>query len=200
MSDNINPIWNFEFEKGKPLRAGSLLLSEPFMWDENFKRTVILVCRHHSIDGTSGVILNKPVQLNLEDLLESFPKDFGGQLFLGGPVGTDMIQMVHTMGHKITDSQKICEGVYWGGNFDQLKKLIRQGEITKNHVRFYIGYSGWDAKQLQDEIKENSWIIAQAQHKYIFNNDPDSLWRNIMNDMGGLYQTMASYPENPNLN
>ncbi len=200
MSDHLNTVWNFEFEKNKPLKAGSLLLSEPFMWDENFKRTVILVCRHHSVEGTSGVILNKPVQLDLEDLLESFPKGFGGKLYLGGPVGTDMIQMVHTMGHKITDSQQLCDGVYWGGNFDQLKKLIRQGEITKNHIRFYIGYSGWDAKQLQDEIRDNSWIIAQAKHQYIFNDDPDAIWRKVMTDMGGVYQTMASYPENPNLN
>ena len=200
MSDKKAQIWNFEFERGKPLQPGSLLLSEPFMWDENFRRTVILVCRHHSVEGTSGVILNKPVKLELEDLLENFPKGFGGKLYLGGPVGTDMIQMVHTMGHKLTDSQKLCEGVYWGGNFDQLRKLIRQGEITRNHVRFYIGYSGWDAKQLQDEIKDNSWIIAQARHEYIFNEDPDSVWRKIMTDMGGLYQTMASYPENPNLN
>ncbi|MCW3124720.1 MAG: hypothetical protein JWO03_378 [Bacteroidetes bacterium] len=200
MSEGTNPIWNFEFEKDKPLQAGSLLLSEPFMWDENFRRTVILICRHHSVEGTSGVILNKPVQLELEDLLENFPKGFGGKLFLGGPVGTDMIQMVHTMGHLLTDSQKLAEGIYWGGNFDQLKKLIRQGEITSNHVRFYIGYSGWDAKQLKDEIKENSWIITQAKHEYIFNDDPDGIWRKAMADQGGIYQTMASYPENPNLN
>ena len=200
MSDNKNPVWSHDNEKGKPLQAGSLLLSEPFMWDENFRRTVILVCRHHSIEGTSGVILNKPVQLNLEDLIENFPKGFDGKLYLGGPVGTDMIQMVHTMGHKITDSMKLAEGIWWGGNFDQLRKLIRQGEITSQHVRFYVGYSGWDARQLQDEIKDNSWIIAQAKHEYIFNDDPDGIWRKVMNDMGGLYQTMASYPEDPNLN
>lgn len=200
MSDYNNPVWNYDYEKGKPLQAGSLLLSEPFMLDENFRRTVILVCRHHRIEGTSGVILNKPVQLNLEELVENFPKGFGGKLYLGGPVGTDMIQMVHTMGHKISDSLQIAEGIWWGGNFDQLRKLIRQGEITSSHVRFYIGYSGWDAKQLQDELKDNSWVVAQARHNYIFNDDPDGIWRKVMNDMGGIYQTMASYPEDPNLN
>ena len=200
MADQNSPIWNYDFEKNKPLKAGTILLSEPFMWDENFRRTVILLCRHHSVEGTSGVILNKPVKLELEDLLESFPKDFGGQLYLGGPVGTDLIQILHTMGDKLTGSQKICEGVYWGGDFNQLKKLIRQGEITNKHIRFYIGYSGWDAKQLQDELRDNSWILASARHEYIFNTEPDSLWKKIMNDMGGVYHTMASYPENPNLN
>ena len=200
MSETDFPIWNYDFEKGKTLQAGSILLSEPFMWDENFRRTVILICRHHSIEGTSGLILNKPVKLELEDLLESFPKGFDGKLYLGGPVGTDMIQILHTMGDKLTGSHKMCEGVYWGGDFNQLKKLIRQGEITNRHIRFYIGYSGWDARQLQDEMKDNSWIISSARHGYIFDDDPDHLWRKIMNDMGGLYQTMASYPENPNLN
>lgn len=196
-----NPhIWNFDFEKNKPLQAGTILLSEPFMWDENFKRTVILICKHHSIDGTTGLILNKPVQLDLETLLESFPKGFGAKLFLGGPVGTDIIQIVHTMGHKITGSQKLCEGVYWGGDFNQLKKLIRQGEITNKHVKFYVGYSGWDAEQLRLELKDNSWIVSSAKHEYIFNCDADLLWRKIMNNMGGIYQKMAKYPENPNLN
>ena len=200
MAEKLNTVWSYEFEKDKPLKAGSILLSEPFMWDENFRRTVILVCKHHSVEGTSGVILNKPVKLDLEELLESFPKGFDGKLYLGGPVGTDLIQIVHTMGDKLKGSQKLCDGVYWGGNFDQLKKLIRQGEITNQHIRFYIGYSGWDADQLQEELKENTWIISSARHSYAFNDDPDTLWRKIMNDMGSLYQTMASYPENPNLN
>lgn len=200
MTENNPPIWNYDFEKSKSLQAGTILLSEPFMWDENFRRTVILLSSHHSVEGTSGVILNKPVKLELEDLLENFPKDFGGKLYLGGPVGTDLIQILHTVGDKLTGSQKICEGVYWGGDFNQLKKLIRQGEITSRHIRFYIGYSGWDAKQLQDELRDNSWIIASARHEYIFNTEPDTLWRKIMNDMGGIYHTMASYPENPNLN
>jgi putative transcriptional regulator len=90
--------------------------------------------------------------------------------------------------------------VWWGGDFNRLKKLIRQGEITNKHVRFYIGYSGWGAAQLRNELKENSWILASSRHEYIFNDDADGLWRYIMNDMGGLYKTMASYPENPNLN
>ena len=170
------------------------------MWDENFRRTVVLVCRHHSVEGTSGVILNKPVKLELEDLLDSFPKGFNGKLYLGGPVGTDLIQIVHTLGDKLTGSHKLCDGVYWGGDFNQLKKLIRQGEITNKHIRFYIGYSGWDAEQLQEELKDNTWIISSARHAYAFSEEPDHLWRNIMNDMGGIYHTMASYPENPNLN
>jgi putative transcriptional regulator len=200
MPKNNPSIWNYAFERDKPIQSGSILLSEPFMWDENFRRTVILVCRHHSVEGTSGLILNKPVKLELEDLLESFPKGFEGKVYLGGPVGTDMIQILHTMGDKLTGSHKMCDGVYWGGDFNQLKKFIRQGEITNKHIRFYIGYSGWDAKQLQDELKDNSWIISQSRHGYIFDGEPDYLWKKIMNDSGGLYQTMASYPENPNLN
>ena len=200
MADTPLPIWSYEYEKTKTLQAGSLLLSEPFMWDENFRRTVILVCKHHSVEGTTGVILNKPVKLNLEDLLENFPKGFGGQLYLGGPVGTDLIQIVHTMGHLIEGSQKLAEGVYWGGHFDQLKKLIRQGEITNQHIRFYLGYSGWDASQIQTELQENSWILASCKHDYAFDNNGDQLWRKIMNDMGGIYHTMAKYPENPALN
>ena len=200
MADNPLHIWSYEYEKTKPLQAGSLLLSEPFLWDENFRRTVILICKHHSIEGTTGVILNKPVQLNLEDLLDNFPKDFNGKLYLGGPVGTDLIQIVHTMGHLLEGSQKLTDGIYWGGHFDQLKKLIRNREITHQHIRFYLGYSGWDSAQLMTELKENSWIIAPSKHAYVFDEDGDHLWQKIMTDLGGIYHTMATYPENPNLN
>jgi putative transcriptional regulator len=197
--DDGEKIWSFEFEKEKEIKAGSLLLSEPFMFDENFKRTVVLVCEHNEENGTVGLILNKPIELRLNDIVEDFPV-FDSKVFLGGPVGTDTLQFIHGLGDKIEDSLQLTEGIYWGGNFEQMKIMISSGEIESDEIRFFLGYSGWSAGQLMQEMKVNSWIISPAKKEHIFKTDYNQLWKEVMQGMGGIYNTMASYPENPMLN
>jgi putative transcriptional regulator len=191
-------IWSYEYEKGKQIAAGKLLLAEPFMLDENFSRTVVLICEHDPENGTMGLILNKPVKIRLNEVLPSLPP-FQGQLYLGGPVGTETMQFLHCVGEKIEGSVKLVDGLYWGGNFEQIKILIENNQISPSHIAFYIGYSGWAAGQLQAEMENNSWIVADAAADYIFNFRA-SLWRDILRKMGGVYETMSGYPENPILN
>jgi putative transcriptional regulator len=198
MSDKEN-VWSYEFEKEKGLAAGQLLLSEPFMFDENFRRTVVLVCEHTEENGTVGLILNKPINLRLNDVVEDFPP-FKAKIFLGGPVGTDTLQFLHTLGNKVESSLKLTENLYWGGNFEQVKQMMHDGEITAKDIRFFLGYSGWSPNQLEEELKGNSWIITQATSQHIFGTPYDDLWRTTMKEMGGVYNTMAGYPENPALN
>lgn len=204
-------IWGYEFERHKGIRAGQLLLSEPFMFDENFRRTVVLICEHSEETGTVGLIVNKPVKLRLNEIIDEFPP-FKGKMFLGGPVGTDTIQFIHTVGDMMEGSIKIAEGLYWGGNFEQLKILVEDGNkarkkegenvlrITADDIHFYLGYSGWSQGQLEEELRNNSWIIADATQQYIFQIPPDNLWKEVMKNMGGVYDTMSGYPENPMLN
>lgn len=192
-------IWSYEFEKSKELKAGQLLLSEPFMPDENFRRTVVLVCEHTQENGTVGLIVNKPINLRLNDIIQDFPP-FKGKVFLGGPVGTDTLQFLHMLGDQIEGSIKLADKLYWGGNFEQIKLLIQEEKIMTSQIRFYLGYSGWSAGQLDGELKDNSWIISPATSKHIFQTPHDALWKEVMRNMGGIYSTMAGYPENPALN
>lgn len=192
-------IWGYEFEKNKSLQPGQLLLSEPFMEDENFRRTVVLLCEHHPENGTVGIILNKAIKLRLEELVENFPP-FKGKVFLGGPVGTDSLQFLHSLGDELEGTIRLSEHLYWGGNFEQLKLMIKEGKVGVNDVRFYLGYSGWSVGQLEEEMKSNSWIIAKASFKYVFQTPADMLWKEVMQNMGGVYQTMSGYPENPSFN
>ncbi len=191
--------WSYEFEKDKPITAGKLLLSEPFMFDENFKRTVVLVCEHTEDNGTVGLIINKPINLRLNDVVEGFPP-FRSKIYLGGPVGTDTMQFLHRIGDKIENSLQLAEDLYWGGNFEQVKIMMSKGQIQPNDIRFFLGYSGWSPGQMVDELKESSWIIAEGSAKYIFDSDIEKLWKDVMRDMSGVYKTMAGYPESPILN
>ncbi len=192
-------IWSYEFEKPKGIKPGQLLLSEPFMLDENFRRTVVLVCEHTEDSGTVGLIVNRPVNLKFNEVVEDFPK-FNSKLFLGGPVGTDTLQFIHRLGNKVEDSLQLTEELFWGGNFEQVKTMIANEEIGPDDIRFYLGYSGWSPGQINQELKDNSWIITPANYNRIFKIPIADLWRAVMKEMGGVYDTMAGYPENPTLN
>lgn len=192
-------IWGYEFEKNKSLQPGQLLLSEPFMEDENFRRTVVLLCEHHPENGTVGIILNKTIKLRLEELVENFPP-FKGKVFFGGPVGTDSLHFLHSLGDELEGTIRLSEHLYWGGNFEQLILMIKEGKVGANDVRFYLGYSGWSVGQLEEEMKSNSWIITKASYKYVFQTPAEMLWKEVMTNMGGVYQTMSGYPENPSFN
>src|ERR1043165_7887300 len=116
---------------------GKLLVSEPFLLDSYFKRSVILL-GEHSLEGTVGFILNKPTDLTLNDALEDFPK-FEVPLYFGGPVQTDTIHFLHTLGEKLEGSKRILPGIYWGGNLEALKLLIETGQVKKTDIRFFAG-------------------------------------------------------------
>jgi putative transcriptional regulator len=93
------------------------------------------------------------------------------------------------------------ENLWWGGEFDQLVEKLKNSEINLNDIRFFIGYSGWSAGQLIDELEEQTWIVCDRIHsESIFSASPDELWRIILKNMGGDYQFLANYPIDPRLN
>lgn len=191
-------VWSYDLEKGKTVGPGQLLLSEPFMFDENFKRTVVLLCEHDEENGTVGLILNKPVNLRMQDVVEGFP-NYHSRLYFGGPVGTDSLQFIHRCGSEVPDSMQIGSNIFWGGNFEVVKQMISDGKIQQGDIHFFLGYSGWGNGQLVEELKDNSWIISTAEADDVFIARED-LWKSVMNRLGGVYSVMAGYPENPILN
>jgi putative transcriptional regulator len=190
--------WSYEWEKDKEIKAGTLILAEPFMDDENFKRTVVLICEHEEHLGSMGLVINRPLGLKVSNVIEDFPP-FDGDLYLGGPVGTDTIQFVHTISG-LEGSVPLLGSLRWGGDFEKLKLLIADGRVVSAQLRFFLGHSGWSPHQLREELKENSWIISVVKDSYLFHSGSDGLWKTILKDMGGLYAEMARLPENPILN
>ena len=114
------------------IKAGKLLVAEPFMLDPNFKRAVILICDHHP-EGTTGFILNKPINMKIEELVLDFP-EIKASVHVGGPVATDTIHYLHNVGDILDDSVEVCKGVYWGGDFTKLKFLVENGLIKENNI------------------------------------------------------------------
>lgn len=156
--------------------------------DPNFRRGVILLCDHQH-DGSFGFILNKPINMNINDLISSFP-DFESEVYYGGPVQTDTIHYLHTRGDLLPNSVQVLSGVYWGGDFEQLKELVQRGEIRSDDIRFYVGYTGWSAGQLRDEQEVASWMTATGRQNWIFGTQPQ-LWKDVLQEQGGTYSIIA---------
>ena len=180
------------------ITSGKVLLAEPFMMDPNFKRAAVLLCEHGP-DGTVGFIMNKRLNMKVDELIDDFP-EFKAPVFFGGPVQTDTIHYVHNVGNLLDDSHHVTDGVWWGGDFTKLKILINQQLILPKDIRFFIGYSGWTEGQLNDEMSYGSWVLADMDANYLFKSDPRSLWREVMKHKGNTYSVIAQMPDDISYN
>lgn len=180
------------------LQNGSILLAEPFMMESVFRRAAILLCEHNE-EGSLGFILNKSLDMRVDELIADFP-EFNSTVYYGGPVQTDTIHFLHTVGDLLENSQAILPGVYWGGSFDQLKFLIQSKLVKPEQIRFYIGYSGWTDGQLSDELLCGSWVLANGDANYVFKANPRLLWKQVMQHKGELFGVIAQMPDYPNWN
>lgn len=173
------------------IQVGKFLVAEPFMLDPNFKRVVILICDHQEREGTIGFVLNRSVDMNITDLIANFP-DFECEVYFGGPVQTDTIHYIHSVGHLLDNSVKIADGLWWGGNYEQLKSLINTKVIQPDDIRFFVGYSGWGEGQLLDEMKAKTWILTESDVNFVFNEKYlDELWTAVLQEAGGSYSVIG---------
>lgn len=183
----------------KKIQAGDVLLSEPFMLDPNFRRSAVLLCEHETEDGSVGFILNKKLDMNVDELISEFP-EFEAPVFFGGPVSTDTIHYVHNVGELLEESRFVTEGIWWGGDFEKLKFLISSGLVLPQNIRFFVGYSGWGEGQLAEEMETGSWVIADMDPNYLFKTKSSELWEKIMADKGNPYTVIATLPDGANHN
>ncbi len=185
--------------KKRELKTGCILLAEPFLWDNNFKRAAIFVTEFDK-KGSVGFVLNKPIDMNITQLIKDFP-EFEAEVSFGGPVQTDTIHYVHSIGHLLDDSIPITEGVWWGGDFTKLKALIRSGVVKSEDIRFFVGYTGWSGGQLEEEIEIGSWVVADMDLNYIFNpRENKKLWQEIMEHKGDNFAIIGQMPDAANWN
>ncbi|MFN6380600.1 MAG: YqgE/AlgH family protein [Flavobacteriales bacterium] len=192
MKIDFSPNTNVEPKKGQ------VLLSEPFLNDPYFKRTVILLCEHNS-EGSFGFVLNNFIEVELDQIIEDMPK-FDGKISIGGPVRNSNLYYIHTLGNEIEESVEILPGVFMGGDFEKLRKLLYAGKIAPEQVRFFVGYSGWSPDQLQSEIKSQSWFVTDIDKDLVMDTEVDDLWRHIMKKFGRKGEVIANMPEDPSLN
>ncbi len=179
-------------------KQGRVLISDPFLNDAYFKRSVVFLTEHND-KGTVGFVLNKPVDVSINEILADFPV-IDTSISVGGPVGTNSVHYIHKLGNIIPNSVKVTGNLWWGGDFEFVKQLIRGGTLDSDMIRFFVGYSGWEPGQLEREISENSWVVSELDSRIIMNSRTKESWQHVLNTLGGNYKLWTNFPENPGMN
>jgi putative transcriptional regulator len=181
------------------LKIGKLLYAEPTLNNDiNFNRSVVLLVEENKL-GTVGFILNKKTVYSTLDLVPELNQNF--IIYNGGPVEKDNLYFIHNIPELINNSIKITDTLYWGGDFSSVVRLINEKKIDKSQIKFFLGYSGWNSNQLNEEIEEKAWIIDNANEiENLALNTKKNIWKNKLISLGGEYLIWSSSPENPQHN
>lgn len=185
-------------EKHSIPAKGKALISEPFLSDSYFKRSIVLLTEH-SPEGAVGFVLNKKVNMSVSEVVKDFPH-IDSMVSIGGPVSTNTLHYIHVLGDIIPNSVEILPDIYWGGDFEAVKEMIQLGMIKPNQIRFFLGYSGWTANQLEGELERNSWVVTQIQPNKVMDMNNNTLWQDMLTNVGEKYQLWQNFPENPAFN
>ena len=188
-----------------PTRAGRLLVATPSLADPNFRRTVVLVVEHEPGEGTLGVVLNRPTEVSVGQVLEPWTDLATGPsvVFTGGPVApTSALALARACG----DGDPLgWRGLDGGPEMSRIGLVdleappqVLAGEIAS--LRVFAGYAGWGSGQLQSEIDEGAWYVLPAEPADPFNADPRRLWHDVLRRQGGELALVATYPDDPRLN
>lgn len=184
---------DLSFSNKRKARKGRVLIADPFTDDDYFGRSVVYICDHYS-EGTFGFVLNNFIDIDLNEVAKNFP-DIKSNISIGGPVQTEQIFFLHTVGKTIEGSMEVDDGIFIGGDYDQLKQKLDDGEIDPSKVRFFLGYSGWSTGQLQEEIDNHSWIVAPVLSPLeIMDDKVIDIWSNYMRRQGKKYDILSRSP------
>ncbi|MFN5884206.1 MAG: YqgE/AlgH family protein [Bacteroidota bacterium] len=190
-------VKNIQPSFGPPLK-GSVLISEPYLSDLQFRRTVVLLGEHNE-DGSVGFVLNRLLSIRSNEVVPGL-LDIDFPLFYGGPVEPNTLHFIHTVGELIEGAQAIKDGIFWGGNIELVNDLLNQKVVKLNEFKFFVGYSGWAPGQLEDEMQEKAWWLGEAPASLIFSDDPERMWTNVVKNLNEDYAYMANSPDDPQWN
>lgn len=180
-----------------PDLAGMLLLAAPGLADPNFRRSAVLVIDHDG-DGALGVILNRPANLTVGEVVPELSELAGehARIHQGGPVQPDGLVVLADFTEPGDEQQTVLGSVALVSGADDIESLIG----TVERARVFAGYAGWAAGQLEDELERDDWIVEPARVEDVFSDSPEQLWASVLERKGGSYRFMVSMPDDPTLN
>ncbi|HWG63830.1 MAG TPA: YqgE/AlgH family protein [Streptosporangiaceae bacterium] len=184
--------------------SGRLLVATPLLGDPNFRRTVILVVEDED-EGTLGVVLNRPTDVPVDQVLESWTQLVTGPsvVFKGGPVSPNSALALaivpgddEPVGWRALDGSAVMSKLGLV-DLDAPPQLLAGGVAS---LRVFAGYAGWGPGQLKAEIDEGAWYVLTGQPADAFAADPEELWKAVLRRQGGNLAMVAHYPDDPTLN
>ena len=168
---------------------GKLLISSPQLADGIFEKSLVLICEHNA-NGSMGFILNKPIDnLTLKDVWKSFSKgEINSELakrllFIGGPLATTSMFVIHSSDYKIDRETLIVDGNYSVTGSNRIIADI-ENALGPTSLFFSMGYSGWAPGQLEDELLRASWFVCPPNERLVFHDNFDNKWRDSLEILG----------------
>jgi putative transcriptional regulator len=160
-----------------------LLVAAPTLLDPNFFHTVIFLCRHGEDEGTVGLVLNRCTDLTVEQALGDLSAADGREepLWVGGPVDTRSLWLLHRRPDLASPGFQVQDGLFFTPDPDIWNSILKtNGPDTKGSTfRLFVGYAGWEAGQLEQEIAEGSWVVVAAGPECVFSEAPELLWQEM---------------------
>ncbi len=186
-------------------RTGQLLAATPMLGDVNFRRTIVLIVEDDPEEGTLGVVLNRPSEIPVQQVLEPWTELVTGPsvLFQGGPVSPDSALALalprgenEPIGWRSLSGSKLMSRI---GLVDlgAPPELLADGIAS---LRVFAGYAGWGAGQLEAEIDVGAWLVLDGIPEDAFADEPDRLYPSILRRQGGEMALLSTYPDDPVLN
>lgn len=182
---------------------GSLLVAEPFLTESYFNHSVIMLVDYNDGEEALGLVMNNATGHTLDEYLDGVAPQTDVPVYCGGPIGEDRMVFMHTLGETVFPGARLfAPGLYLGGDFEAAIDYVNQGYPTDGFIRFFIGYSGWSAGQLNDEINESVWAVtdAPAEHDALLRLSADAYWHRTVRGMGDAYRPWRFFPRDPKAN
>ncbi|GAA3745103.1 YqgE/AlgH family protein [Salinactinospora qingdaonensis] len=188
--------------------TGHLLVATPLLEDPNFRRAVVFVIDDSPTEGTLGVIVNRPSELSVAEVLEAW-SDYASDppvMFAGGPVGSGAGLALGMLGESAAplgwhplESLQVNSEVASVGTIDLDTPPEIIGDALQR-LRVFAGYAGWSEGQLLAEIEEGAWYVVPAVTDDVFSLAPDELWAQVLRRQGGDLALVSTFPDDPTLN
>src|SRR6184192_2573068 len=185
---------NLDDELSSGSLAGSLLVAHPNMLDPKFRRTVLFVSEHDPNEGALGVIINRPLDKQVSELVSETPPAGLADVpvFLGGPVGKNQLMFAAfewQKGQRLKLNHNVA--------LEQASDAAGEKLVT---ICAFVGYAGWRAGQLESELKQKAWLVQKANSSLLKLDRLPNLWFEIMRSLGPWYKMLAAAPDDPSLN
>jgi len=167
--------------------TNQLLIAMPGLADPNFNSTVTLICEHTD-EGALGIVINRPLTLQLGGLFEQLDvasvdsEVAQDPVLMGGPVGQERGFVLHDSDHTFENSLEVSSDIKLTLSRDIIDALAAGSGPQKSLVA--IGYAGWDAGQLEEEMLANSWINVPASPDIVFDTPFEDRWASAANKIG----------------
>lgn len=195
-------LFNIDIPTGQAPAPGALLVSEPFLHEEYFNHAVISLVEYEPGGGAMGVVLNNESDYSLQELVEGVKVKEPIPVYCGGPLASDRLFFIHTLGDVIPGTQPLADGVWIGGEFDPMLSIINDRYELDGNIRFFLGYSGWTDSQLEDELSNKVWAVTgmpSSPHD-LLTGDGDAYWHRTVRTLGSDFRGWLYHPQNPAVN